>query len=82
MYLTACPLHVSGSIPGHGGIFQGIFPLADYTLPTRPEPAWQKMAESPHNSTTQPVDIKEEGGSSTMDRQWLTKTQAELNLHT
>jgi len=29
------------------------------TLPTRPEPVWQKMAQSPLNDTTQPVDIKE-----------------------
>jgi len=44
---------------------------ADHTLPTRPEPGWQKMARSRLNGTTQPVDIKEEGQSSTMDRQWL-----------
>ena len=25
MYLTICPLHSPGSIPGHGGVFQGIF---------------------------------------------------------
>jgi len=37
------------------------FSLADRTLPTGPEPAWQKMAQSPLNGTTQPVDIKEEG---------------------
>jgi len=37
------------------------FSLADHTLPTRPEPAWQKMAQSPLNDTTQPVDSEEEG---------------------
>jgi len=37
------------------------FSLADRTLPTRPEPAWQKMAQSPLNDTTQPVDSEEEG---------------------
>jgi len=37
------------------------FPLADYTLPTHPEPAWQKMAQSPLNGTTKPVEIEEEG---------------------
>jgi len=47
------------------------FHLADRTLPTRPEPAWQKMAQSPLNDTTQPVDSEEEGRNSTMDRQWL-----------
>jgi len=34
--------------------------LAEHTLPTRPEPAWQKMAQSPLNGTTQPVDSEEE----------------------
>jgi len=47
------------------------FSLADRTLPTRPEPAWQKMAQSPLNDTTQPVDSEEEGRSPTMDRRWL-----------
>jgi len=50
--------------------FKG-FSLADRTLSTRPEPAWQKMAQSPLNDTTQPVDSEEEGRSSIMDRQWL-----------
>jgi len=45
--------------------------LADHTPPTRPEPAWQKMAESPLNGDTRPVDIEEEALSPTMDRQWL-----------
>jgi len=44
------------------------FSLADHTLPTRPEPAWQKMVQSPLNDTTQPVDNEEEGRSPTMDR--------------
>jgi len=47
------------------------FSLADHTLPTRPKPAWQKMAQSPLNDATQPVEIEEEGQSLTMDRQWL-----------
>jgi len=42
--------------------------LADGTLPTHPEPAWQKMAQSPLNDTTQPVDIEEEGRNPTMVR--------------
>jgi len=52
------------------------FSLADHTLPTRPEPAWQKMAQFPLNGATQPVDSEEEGRSLTMDRQWLKKTLA------
>jgi len=36
---------------------------------TRPEPLWQKIAQSPLNSTTQPVDIEEEGRNPTIDRQ-------------
>jgi len=47
------------------------FSLADRTLPTGPEPACQKMAESPLNDTAQPVDSEEEGPSPIMDRQWL-----------
>jgi len=38
------------------GFFQ-----ADHTLPICTEPAWQKMAPSPLNDTTQPVDSEEEG---------------------
>jgi len=42
--------------------------MAEYfTLLTRPEPAWQKMAQFPLKDTTQP---EEEGRSSTMDRRW------------
>jgi len=44
------------------------FSLADHTLPTRRESAWQKMAQSPLNGTTQPVDSKEEGLRPTMDK--------------
>jgi len=47
------------------------FTLADHTLPARPEPAWQKRAQSPLNGTTQPVEIEEEGQSPTTDRRWL-----------
>ena len=42
--------------------------MADHTLPTRTEPVWQKIAQSPLNSTTQPVDSEEEGPNPTMDR--------------
>jgi len=47
------------------------FSLADRTLPTRPEPVWQKMAQSPLNDTTQPVDSEEEGRTPTTGRRWL-----------
>jgi len=47
------------------------FSLADHILPTRPEPAWQKMTQSPLNGTTQHVEIEEEAQSSTTDREWL-----------
>jgi len=47
------------------------FSLADHTLPTCPEPAWQKTAQSPLNDTTQPVDSEEEDQCPTMDRPWL-----------
>jgi len=35
------------------------FSLADHILPTRPEPALQKMAQSPLNGTTKLVEIEE-----------------------
>jgi len=50
------------------------FSLTYHTLPTRPEPAWQKMAQSPFNNTTQPVDSEEEG----TDRRWLIKKRLGL----
>jgi len=53
--------------PATAEYFKG-FSLA---LPTRSQPAWQKMAQSPLKDTTQPVDSEEEGQSSTMDRRWL-----------
>jgi len=43
------------------------------TLPTRPEPARQKMAQSPLSGTTQLVDIEEEGLHPTKNRLWLKK---------
>jgi len=38
----------------------GDFSLADHTLPTRPGLAWQKLAQSTLNETTQPMDSEEE----------------------
>jgi len=73
MYLTVCPLRGPGSIPCCDKVFQGIFPLADHILPTRPWPTWQKMAQSPFNDTIKPVDVEEKGQNSTIDRQWLKK---------
>ena len=55
------------------------FSLTDHTLPTHPEPAWQKMAQSPLDDTTQPVDSEEEGRSLTTDRRWLMKKKKEKN---
>jgi len=52
------------------------FSLAVHTLPTHPEPAWQKMAQSPLNDTTQPVDSEEEGRSPTTDRRWLIEEKS------
>jgi len=56
MNLTGFPPIGPGSIPSRGGIFQGTFSLTDHTLPTRPEPARQKVAQSPLNDATQPVE--------------------------
>jgi len=46
--------------PAMAEFFKG-FSLADQILLTHPYPRWQKMAQSPLNGTTQPVDIEEEG---------------------
>ena len=72
MYLTVGPLRGPGSIPSRDGVLQGIFPwlIALYQL-TRPEPAWQKMVQSPLNGIIQPVEIEEEGRGPTTDRQRL-----------
>ena len=43
------------------------------------EPAWQKMAQSPLDGTTQPVDSEEEGRSPTTDRRWLIEKNADYN---
>jgi len=48
------------------------FFLADHTLPTHPELPWPEIAPSPLNDTTQPVDIEQEGWSSTMEMKALT----------
>jgi len=59
MYLTVCPRCGPGSIPMQPlRSISGNFFLADHTLPTRPESAWQKMAHSPLSGTTQPMDFE------------------------
>jgi len=56
MNLTVCPSRGPGSIPS--GVFQGIFPwLITLCQPVLSQCAWQKMAQSPLNGTTEPVDI-------------------------
>jgi len=47
------------------------FSLADHVRPTRPEPAWEKMAQSFLNGTTRLMEIEEEGSSRTVNREWL-----------
>ena len=69
--LTVCPPHghaIPSEFPWRN--ISRDFSLADHTLATRPETAWQTMAQSPLNNTTQPVDIEEEGRSPTTDRLW------------
>jgi len=46
----------------------------------RPEPGLQKMAQSPLNGTTQPIDIEKEGRSPTMDRWWLKEYYIAVSL--
>jgi len=77
MYFTVCPLCGPGSISGRGAVFQGIIPwLITLCQPVLTEPAWQKIAQSPLNGTTQPVDIEEEGQSPTMNKQRLNKNHS------
>jgi len=73
MNLAVCPLRGPGLKSQSWRSISMEFPLVDHTLLTRPEPAWQKMAQYPLHDTTQPVSSEEEGQSSTMDRQWLNK---------
>jgi len=49
MNLPLCPPRGPDLIPSMAEYFEGFF-LADHTLPIRPEPAWQKMAQPPFNS--------------------------------
>jgi len=58
---------------GHGGVSRGNFPwlITPCQPALTPEPAWQKMDQSPLNGTTKPVEDEEEAQSSTTDRQWL-----------
>jgi len=56
--------------PAIAEYFKGLS-LVDHTLPTRSEPAWQKMDQYPFNGAKQPVEIEEEGRSPTTNRQWL-----------
>jgi len=61
MYLIICSLRGPGSVPGLGRIFQRIFPWLIALCQPSPEPAGQKMSQSPLNDTTQPMDSEEEG---------------------
>ena len=47
-------------LPAVAKYFKG-FSLADHTLPTHPQPTWQKTVQSPISSTTWLMEIKEEG---------------------
>jgi len=66
-----------GHFPTVEEYFKG-FSLAYHTLPTRLEPAWQNMIQSPLNGTTQPVDVEEEGQRPTTDRQRLNGKAEEV----
>jgi len=58
MNLTVCPPFGTGSIPSFGVVFRGIFPwlIGGHTLPTRPEPASQKIPQGHH------VTCRHQGG--------------------
>jgi len=71
MYLTVCSLRVL--FPTVAEYFTGLF-LADHTLPTHPEPTWQRMAQSQFNGTTLPVNIEAEGPISNHEHSMTEKT--------
>jgi len=73
MYLTACFFHGTGSISVPRRNISRDFSMADHTLPTRPASTWQKMAQSPLNGTTQPIDSEEESRHPAMERQCMKK---------
>ena len=50
-----------GLLRGPGQSISKDFSMVDPTQPTRSEPVWQKMAQSPFNGTIQPADMEEEG---------------------
>jgi len=57
IYLTVCPPRGPGSIPGHDGVFQGIFPW----LITLCQPVLSQRGKkwlTPLNATTQLVEIE------------------------
>jgi len=54
--------------------FKG-FSQINHTLPASTEPARHNSAPSPLNGTTQPVNVQEEGQSSTIYIQWLRKKE-------
>ena len=68
---------VRGQFPAMAKYFKGYFPV-DHTLPTPSGPAWQKMAQSPLNGTTQLADSEEEGRSPTMDWQTMTEVNKKM----
>jgi len=75
MGASHCPFSVACvQFPVVAENFNGFSP-ADHALATHPEPAWQKMAQSPLNRTTQPVEIGEKGRMLTTDKQWLKMRQ-------
>ena len=56
MCLAVCPRLGPGSILNHGWSISRELSLADHTLSTRPNSAWQKRLNLLINGTTQPAD--------------------------
>ena len=62
---AVCPPRGPGSIPSHGGVFQGIFLwLIALCQPVLSQRGRKWLVQSPLNDTTQPVDSEEEGRKS------------------
>jgi len=58
--------------------YQGIF---SWLITLRQPVLWQKMAQSPLNGTTQPLDSEEEGQSPTTDSRWLIGKKLSIVLN-
>jgi len=66
--ISLCPPPGPGSIPGHGEVFQGIFPCPIKICQSVLSQHGRTRLNIPLNGTTPPMTIEEEGPRSATDR--------------